>query len=747
MKKTLLIAVIAILFFNHGYGQSLWNSIPEERLSNHEKVDRVSIPSEYKLYSLDFTQLKNLLAQAPSRGANTVSNLVIEFPTPEGKLEHYRIFEASVMDPALAIRYPEIQSYVGTSIEDPTATMRFSTTLFGLHTMTLSAKSGTTYIDPFTKDLNNYIVYNKKDLTTTQTFRCLVTEDPINVTSSNGQRPAYEAFASDSFFRKYRLAMACTIEYAAFHVNAAGLASGTLAQKKAAVLAAMNVTMTRVNGVYERDISVTMQLVANNDVIIFITSDSFNNNNANTLIDQSQTVINSAIGAANYDIGHTVSTGGGGLAQLNVPCTSSKARGITGSPQPVGDPFNIDYVAHEMGHQFGASHTFNGEGGSCDGNRSQQQAVEPGSGSTIMAYAGICAANVQDNSDSYFHAVSLEQMRQNITSTTCQINTPNNNTPPVIDDLTSYTIPKGTAFILKGNGSDADGDALTYCWEQTNPGGSNPLNLPTASTTASVPNFRSVSPSISPNRYMPNFTRVLNGTLAASAAWEIIPNVARTMNFALTVRDNRTPNGGQTARKNMTVTFNGTAGPFAVTAPTESVTWPTGSTQTVTWNIAGTTENGINTTNVKISFSNDGGTTFTTLIESTPNDGSEAITIPAGPASISCRIMVEAVGNIYYAISRKFFTSSLSNEDFSLADFNLYPNPNRGNFTVQFNSNSSKAITLEVHDIRGRQIFNKSYNNSGLFSEKLQLNNAQSGIYLLTVNDGDKKVVRKIVVE
>lgn len=744
MKKTLLIAIIAIFFFSHGYGQSLWNSIPEERLANHEKVDRASTPLKYHLYSLDFEALKGLLANAPSRSNTAVSNLVIEFPNAEGKLEHYRIFEASIMHPDLAARYPGIQSYVGISIEDPTATMRFSTTLFGLHTMTLSAENGTSFIDPFTKDLNNYIVYSKKDLTTEKTFQCLVQDEPIDLDTFEGNKSPNQAFANDSFFRTYRLAMACTIEYASYHVNAAGLGSGTLAQKKAAVLAAMNITMTRVNGVYEKDMSLTMQLIANNDDIIFITSDSFANSTPGTLINQSQTVIDSTIGFENYDIGHTVSTGGGGLAQLNVPCTANKAKGITGSPQPVGDAYDIDYVAHEMGHQFGASHTFNGTGGSCNGNRSAAQAVEPGSGSTIMAYAGICTANVQGNSDSYFHAVSLAQMFNNVTSTGCQVETPNNNTPPTIAALSNYTIPKGTAFILKGNGADADGNTLTYCWEQTNPGAS-ATNTVDAATATSVPNFRSNAPITSPNRYMPAFSSVLSGVLATT--WEVIPNVARTMNFALTVRDNGTPNGGQTARQNMTVTFNATAGPFTITAPVTNVTWPTGSTQTVSWDVAGTTANGINTQNVKISFTNDGGLTFTTLIESTPNDGTETITIPAGPASISCRIMVEAVGNIYYAISKRFSTSSLGNEDFSLADFNLYPNPNRGNFTVQFNSNSSKAITLEVHDIRGRQIFNKSYNNSGLFSEKLQLNNAQSGIYLLTVNDGDKKVVRKIVVE
>src|SRR5690606_18618191 len=157
------------------------------------------------------------------------------------------------------------------------------------------------------------------------------------------------ALANNGIFRTYRLAMACTVEYAAFHVNAAGLNGGTESQKKAAVLAAMNVTMTRVNGIYERDMALTMQLIPNNTNIIFITSDSFNNNNANTPIDQSQTVIDAFIGSSNYDIGHTVATHTSRLAQMYSPFSTNKARGVTGIPQPVGDPLEIAYVAHEMG--------------------------------------------------------------------------------------------------------------------------------------------------------------------------------------------------------------------------------------------------------------------------------------------------------------------------------------------------------------------------------------------------------------
>lgn len=910
--KRILLLIVFVFAFSAGYSQSspLWTKTSAQSLDAMRKATRTSMPKEYQLYQLDYSKLKTQLESAPSRENTQSSGVVIAFPNAEGKLENYRIYESSVMEPELAAKHPEIQSYIGQGIDDPTAKIHFTTTLFGLHTMTLSGK-GTSFIDPYTSDSKNYIVYNKSSLPKRQAFECHVEDNDAMV-------PPPSTAASDGKFRTYRLAMACTIEYAAFHINAAVTAgtlspTATLAQKKAAVLAAMNVTVARVNSVYERDMSLRMQLVANNESIIFVDSDSFNNNSASTLITQSQSVINAAIGNANYDIGHTVSTGGGGLAGLGVVCvTGQKARGITGSPEPVADAYDIDFVAHEMGHQFGAAHTFNGEGGNCTlpnpsigdpGTRNAATAVEPGSGTTVMAYAGICdAVNVQDHSDDYFHAVSISQMVAHIAGTgNCVAGVDNGNNPPVVSPLTSYTIPKGTAFVLKGNGTDVNGDALTYCWEQTTVGAT-AVN-PSATSTDSNPNFRSVSPSTSPNRYMPALPSVLSGNLTPT--WEVIPSVARVMSFALTVRDNRTPNGGQTARQNMTVTFNDATGPFKVTSQnTDGISWTQGQTETITWDVAGTTGAPINTSNVNILLSTDGGLTFSTLLANTPNDGSEPITVP-NVAAPFCRIMVEAANNIYYAVNAKTFaigytvtttcntytnntpfnvadgsgttdagngpisssiinvpsavtisevtvtvngthpdvsdwiialnhpdatqsivwgyncyvptnfvgamnvtfkdgapalactnptvgtykplqplapfigktangnwrllvgdgfatktgtinswsiqvcsqTMVLSTQNFGLADFKIYPNPNKGNFNVQFNSESNNEIKIAIYDISGRQIFNKSYQNTGLFSENLQLNNVQSGVYLVNVIDGDKKEVKKIVIE
>jgi chitodextrinase len=644
-KKVLLLFCFLVLAIS--YGQSpIWQKTTESETRNLAKMERSSVPSRFELFSLNLSALKSQLSNAPLDSSNINSTLVISFPNPNGELSEYRIYEAPVMEEGLAVKFPGIKSYSGKNLRNPAETIRFSVTLFGLHVMSFSGESGTYFIDTYTKDLNNYIVYRKADVTPTTTLQCHVSDDPSETVEKIQNSNLYRA--SDSFFRTYRLAMACTIEYAAFHVTAAGLGGGTLAQKKAAVLSAMVVTMTRVNGVFEKDMALRMNLVANNDLVIFIDSDSFDNANSGTLINQSQTVIDANIGAANYDIGHTVSTGGGGLAQLFSPCTANKARGITGQGSPVGDPFDIDYVAHEMGHQWGANHTQNN---AC--NRNAATAVEPGSASTIMGYAGICAPNVQSNSDAYFHTVSVSEMIAFVsggTGGTCAVAVANGNSAPIVNAGIDYTIPRGTAFILKGTGSDANGDTLTYCWEQTN---NQTSTQPPTQTATTGPNFRSLTPSLSPDRYMPPLASVVAGNLAPT--WEVVPNVARTMNFALTARDNRTPNGGQTARDNMILTV-ASVGPFLVTSPNTAVSYAGNTTQTFTWDVAGTTANGINCANVDIYLSTNGGLTFPILLQlGTPNDGTQAINIPNLPGATN-RIMIIGSNHIFYDVSNVNFT-------------------------------------------------------------------------------------------
>lgn len=883
MKKQLQFTICAILIFSSSFGQgSLWNKTSENRVRNLSKMERASMPKEYQLFSLDFDNLKERLQEAPSENSGS-SNLIIEFPNQNGEYTSYKIFYAPIMEAGLANRYPDIKSYIGISV-DGTSSIRFSTTIFGLHVIALTGKSGTYYIDTYTKNLENYIVYARSNISSNNAFSCLVKEDEL----APRLLETTAVLANDGKFRQYRLAMACTIEYASFHINAAGLGAGTLAQKKAAVLAAMNVTMTRVNGLYERDMSLRMNLVANNDLVIFVDSDNFTNDTAGSLINESQAEIDAAIGSSNYDIGHTVSTGGGGLAQLNSPCTGNKARGITGSSAPVGDPFDIDYVAHEIGHQFGAQHTFNN---SCGGNRSAGTAVEPGSGNTIMGYAGICAPDVQNNSDAHFHTVSLNQMMAfTIGTGNCAPNASNGNTPPVVNAGVDRTIPKGTPFILFPQSvTDANGDSLTYCWEQTDTAIA--TQPPTASNT-SGPSFRSNPPVTAPERYMPALATVVAGNL--SSTWEVVSTAARSYNFALTVRDNRMPNGGQTTRDNVLVTASNTIGPFSVNSQNTIEAWAQGSTQTITW-----IRNGAETlsANVDIYLSTDGGVTFPTLLtpSGVPNSGSATITVP-NVVTQTARIMVRAKENIYYAVNSRniligySITNTCTTYPFNTAfspidgsssytiktitvpattgtisdvninvnathpniqhlniavvrptgslltlynqgcssgvnmnvtwdaqgsaltcasptqgtyvpvgsldsmiganpsgtwqmgfrdlvagttgtinsfsievctqtiallgtqsnyfdNFSIFPNPNDGNFTVKFNSNSGNDINIAVYDIRGRSIFNNLYQNNGLFEQTLQLDKVQSGIYLVNIQDGDKKITKKIVIE
>lgn len=886
MKHNVLLFLLFILFAS-GYSQEpLWTKITDREVAGINKVERNAMPSQYELYSLNKNEFTARLQSAPLRGGGH-SSVILSFPAEGGKLENFRVYEAPVMHSDLSALHPEIKSYVGQGVENPLNTVRFSVTPFGVHTLLFTAK-GSLYTDPYTTDLQNYIVYKKSALKAPRNFGCEVLE---NTEAAEPQNGPMSVQSNDGVLRIYRLAMACTSEYAAFHVNAAGLNAGTTAQKKAAVLAAMNVTMTRINGVYERDMSLTMQLVPDNEDIIFIGSDNFNNNNAGVLINQSQSVIDNIIGFNNYDIGHTVSTGGGGLAVLGCVCTSSKARGITGSPFPVGDPFDIDYVAHEMGHQFGANHTFNNSG-----QRNANTAVEPGSGSTIMAYAGISPPNVQNNSDDYFHTVSITQMINYINGNGgfCAQEVPNNNSAPFIPVLPSYTIPRSTAFVLRGSATDDDDDAaLTYNWEQVNANGASSTQNNTPSpTSTSGPNFRSLPSSESPDRYIPNFQSVLNGDLTPT--WEVVPSVSRTLNFALTVRDNQVPDGGQTARRNTTVTVSGAAGPFTVTSQSDDdIIWEQDTQETITWDVAGTTGAGINAANVNILLSTDGGQTFdTVLVANTPNDGSEAITVPDVEAPF-CRIIVEAADNIFYAVNSTPFSIGVelvsncetftSNDAIAIPDnaqqfsasfievpdngiitevnfsvdithtyvgdlvligvgpddtqvvlletectdnqnlnltfsdggspiscsspvtgtvlpaeslsafngissggewilafldtanqdtgtlnswsvevctltsasvdsnglnsFKLYPNPNTGSFTVSFNSASSDDIKVNVHDMRGREVFNQTYENTGLFSGNINLGGIQTGVYMVTVQDGAHKEVQKIIVK
>lgn len=618
----------------------IWRTVDQNLIA--VMGQRRTNPRAYETFRMDKTALTPMLSQAPMEFSDAArkTKIVMTIPMPDGTFARFGIEESPIMEASLAARFPEIKTYQGQGIDDPTATTRFDWTPTGFHAIVLSA-SGTVYVDPYAKNDGYYISYYKKDFQREgETFHCLVTESRAETVSlSNG--PVPNLVINGGTLHTYRLAVAATGEYTAFQGGTVALA-----------LAAINTTMNRVNGIYQREVSVRMVLIANETNIIYTNAmtDPYTNGDANTMIGENQSNLDSVIGDANYDIGHVFGTDSGGLASLGVVCSSgSKGRGVTGSGAPVGDSFDVDYVAHEMGHQFGGNHTFNGTTGSCGGgNRVGGAAYEPGSGSTIMAYAGICGGeDLQPHSDDYFHVKSLEEIVSFINGNACDTETSNGNTAPTINAGANFNIPISTPFALTASGSDANGDALTFAWEEYDLGTQGPPNT----DDGSRPIFRSFNPTVSSTRTFPKLSDILNNT---STFGESFASTTRTMSFQVTARDNRAGGGGVNSAI-MQVNVTNSSGPFTVTQPNTALVWTTGTTQTVTWNVANTTAAPVSCANVRILLSTDGGNTFPTVLDaSTPNDGTDTITVPNLP-STTARVKVESVGNIFFDISNSNF--------------------------------------------------------------------------------------------
>ena len=738
MKKyilSIILCLVSTIIFSQSKHWKLAD-IEKSNFSTDALKYRKSIPTNFKVYELDVQKFKNEILVAKIN-----ESTIIELPTLDG-IKRFSFKEASSLSKGLALKFPVIKSYVAQGIDDPSATARFSFGTDGFHGVIFYTDKPSFYIDPYTKNYNSYISYSRSSLPQRDhDFSCEVDEqlDAKEMVVSSRRN------ADDGLLRIFRLALVCSGEYAQFHLNDQGIASDASdADKKAAVLSAMNTSMTRINGVYERDLGVRMEIVDNNDQVIFLdaATDAITDGNAGTMINQVQTICDNTIGTANYDIGHIFSIGGSGLAGLGVVCVSgNKARGVTGIVTPMGDPYDIDYVSHEMGHQFGANHTQNNP---C--NRNNSTAVEPGSASTIMGYAGICLPDVQNNSDDHFHSVSITEMWNKIqTSASCAVTTSTGNSAPVIVESEDYSIPKSTPFVLRGNASDVNSNnVLSYNWEQTD---TEVASMPPASTSTSGPAFRSNSSISSPNRYMPALPTVIAGSI--SSTWEVVPSVAREMNFSLVVRDNAT-GGGNSARDDMKVTTVDIT-PFTVDGPSTNEEWLVGSNQTLNWVVGATDQAPVNTQNVTILLSTDGGVTFPIIVAAnTPNDGSEAFVVPNNTTS-SARIMIVAVDNIFYNVNSTNFTISeatASIKDVSFEGFNLYPNPSNGNFNLQFETASTAPVKLQLFDLTGRLVREMQFSNvAARFSESISFKNTAKGLYLLKIKNGSKQTTRKLVIE
>lgn len=898
MKKKLLFLFFIFCCANiNAQSDDLWQKVSAN--SVNKRINSSGLERLYYKLNTDF--LKSKLSKTTAKSSDR-STTEITIPNSKGVLERFTVWESSNFEPGLQAKYPEIRAYEGSGLDDKTAKIHFSLAPIGIQTMVLRADKPSEYIEQNPDDKSGYVLFAKNDENANARLECKTTDVISNLNSSS---KTSKSAASNKIFKTLRLAVSTTGEYTAYF-------GGT----KQGALAGINATMTRVNGVFNKDLAVRLVLIDNTDAVIYTdaSTDPYSIASKGTSVDSTdgndywskevQSTLTTVIGEANYDIGHLfgASGGGGNAACIGCVCVSPTSSNVIGkgsaytSPsnnRPQGDTFDIDFVAHEMGHQLGANHTF-----SFDGTERTGFNVEPGSGSTIMGYAGITDYNVQDNSDDYFAYASILQIQNNLATKSCPVNAPITNSPPIINAGLDYSIPISTPFVLTGTGSDPEGDSVTYTWEQfdsalsSSTANSNSIAYP---TKPDGPLFRSIIPGSSAVRYLPSLNTVLQNKLTTT--WESVSSIARTLHFTLTGRDNAAQGTAQTNTDEMIVNVMANAGPFAVTSQNvNDVGWQIGSFQTVTWSVNNTnTLQGSSTVNIKLSV--DGGLTFPiTLASNTANDGSESVQIPTTvEPSTNCRILIQPTGNIYYAINSKSFAvgytakttcdsysfgsafdipfgsafttktvtvpastgtvsdvnvmvnftherlsdveiqivnpqgkvvnlynnkscgginSTLSlqyddegvdldcskttsqivvpidllsvfngqdpkgtwtfkvrdavtgrfgkinsasvnicNQTFTLGqpnlekiDFALYPNPNKGSFTIQFKSDSLSRVQIFVHDILGKKVYANSFDPTAYFNQSIELLDVASGIYLISIIDGDQRTVRKIIV-
>jgi hypothetical protein len=755
MKKTIILSsiIFSSLSFIAQSNKMLWKEINENEISISGKRD--IIPEKYKTFHLDINNLKNILSSAPLDKNISADNstIIISLPMPNGTLQNFKVVESPVMEEPLQISFPNIRTYNVRGIDDVYASGKLDLTEFGFHGM-IRSPNGDIFIDPFCKwNTLDYISYYTNDFIKPLNERGVCEGVLASLdNNSNAKTANTAAICAGANLKTYRIAVACTKEYA---IAATGSATPTKAQTLAKVVTSIN----RVDGVYETEVAVKLVLVPTTTLVLFTsaTGSGFttaDNSNAGTLISKSQSVITATIGTANFDIGHTFSTGGGGLASLGCVCSAnSKASGITGSPSPVGDPYDIDYVAHEVGHQFAGNHTFNGNGGSCAGNRNAATSMEPGSGVSIMAYAGICSPqDLASNSIAYFHGVSYDEITNFINTgggNGCDVMTTTGNSAPTVTGSANFTVPKSTPFSLTGSATDPNGDALTYQWEEMDAGAA-AGNW----NSGTKPFFRSFLPVTTPTRLFPKLASIIAGTYTTIVG-EYLPSTAQTLKFRLTARDNKMGGGGVCSATN-TITVSGTAGPFAVTSQSVlAISYPSGSTQLVTWSVNGTNVAPINCANVNIYVSVDNGNTFTLSVANTPNDGTENIVLPSVPVTkTSCRIKVESIGNVFFDINKKMFTITATvtglNQYANSNNFNiqLYPNPFSGSVKVDINAISvldGNKTVLNVYDILGNIVKTENIKLTENFSKVFDFSYLANGSYIVEVTDGKQKSVTRLI--
>jgi len=760
-KKLLSIIVFIIIVCQIKAQENKFWTLHEKgnsKIITAKNAERASFPEKFDLFDLNITPLKERLFTAKNRMVTT-QGVIITLPNAKGQLEEFEMFEASNFEPDLQALYPDIRSYVGKGITDKEAQLRLSISPEEIQTMVFRTGEETEFVEPYSQDKKVYAVFTSSR--TKGSLPPVCTTEEIK-TAQNILPNSTTARSSSGQLLTFRIALTCNGEYANYF-------GATNSSQSGLVIAAFNNTLTRCNGVFEKDFAIHLNLIANTTSVIFYNPYADPYSDPYTAVsnwnEEAQNTLTTYIGNANYDIGDML---GGVFGNINAGCIgcicvnhtfggSLAKGGAVMSPEnniPEGFNFDIDYVAHEMGHQLGAYHTYSMT------NEGFGYGVEPGSGSTIMGYAGVTNQDIQLHSDSYFHGLNIQQVQANMATKTCQTITPISQGFPTVFAGNNYDIPANTPFSLTGSATSSGGGILTYCWEQMDSGTGTTTGVNSgASTTKTVgPNFRSYPPSASPTRYFPNLDTLAAGsqiTQGLEIPVEALCAVDRTYNFRLTVRDNSASlrnssavASGQTSYGDVVITAKAAIGPFDITSQaTNGINWANGASENITWTVNNTnTLSGAS--NVDILLSTDGGQTYPIVLSAnTPNDGSENILVPNVTAS-NCRVMVKPTGNVFFDINSKVFSiGTLGLSEIEFKDFSLFPNPNNGYFTIKFITKSSTDIKVDIHDIRGRQVFQKHFSNTGDFNQDIYLNEIQSGIYFATIFDGSNKIVKRIVIE
>ncbi len=752
MRNYILLALIALFCLQQAqaYTGEVWKELNTKNVP--AKGERKLQPEAYKVFMLNDSYIKNLLfslPEIPEQGT------ILAIPTPGGGMMSFKVWQTPYMAPELAAKYPGIKNFTAVAVDRPGVTASINYTYKGFNAMVYDG--GNTYlIDPYsTQNDGYYICYYKRDYrTAARPFNCGVVDEQEKELQQEGKiimgnEPPRMAYKTHGTLKKtFRMALTGTGEYA--------LAVDGPTPTKQGVLSIMNTSLARVNGILQRELAVTLQLIGNNDTLIYLdpATDSFTalQNSIVNLNTQyaNQKNTDTVIGRGNYDIGIVFCSGDGGIADKDGLCDPGfEARAAVGKANPTGDAFDVDYVVHEIGHQLGAEHTFNYSGAPpCNPSAKMNFAYEPGSGSTIMAYAGLCSGNdIQFHSDDYFHVISLDQMVKYISTVPlCGTTLPSGNVAPVVPGIqATYEIPHLTPFELEApEAVDADNDVLNYCWEQYDLGDFG-KGLDQAQYG---PIFRSFKPVASRWRIFPTLDSLRVGVYSCRA--EKLPQVARQLNFKLTVRDMYNGMGSHNW-SDTTVTLNVTdqSGPFRVLGPNQSSNyWRNGSSYTVTWDVANTTNAPVSCSNVDIFLSLDDGLTWPiTLATATANDGSEVITVPAGSYTGSARVKVKGSGNVFFDMSDRGFTINdwpdAVNDIAGAGTINVYPVPAKDDLFISITDGG--RYDVKMFNSVGQLVWQNFVNgNTSVHTAKMA-----SGIYqLVFINQATGgKTVKRVVVE